>query len=74
MIPYVCTSLIFVVVAVLKLPTGQSKPLPYLITLFPPLLLALLDPEIFFKALDFAGTYGGKHLSSFFQLLDITIL
>ncbi|XP_057515526.1 uncharacterized protein LOC130797061 [Amaranthus tricolor] len=42
----------------LKLPTGQSKPLPYLITLFPPLLLALLDPEIFFKALDFAGTYG----------------
>ncbi|KAL9234834.1 hypothetical protein vseg_009659 [Gypsophila vaccaria] len=42
----------------LKLPTGQSKPLPYLITLFPPLLLSLLDPEIFFKALDFAGTYG----------------
>ncbi|KAH9622788.1 hypothetical protein KSS87_007384 [Heliosperma pusillum] len=42
----------------LKLPTGQSKPLPYLLTLFPPLLLSLLDPEIFFKALDFAGTYG----------------
>lgn len=42
----------------LKLPTGQSKPLPYLLTLFPPLVLALLDPEIFFKALDFAGTYG----------------
>lgn len=42
----------------LKLPAGQSKPLPYLITLFPPLVLALLDPEIFFKALDFAGTYG----------------
>ncbi|XXG50563.1 hypothetical protein AAC387_Pa02g4551 [Persea americana] len=42
----------------LKLPTGQSKPLPYLLTLFPPLALALLDPEIFFKALDFAGTYG----------------
>ncbi|XP_077209765.1 tryptophan/tyrosine permease isoform X4 [Tasmannia lanceolata] len=42
----------------LKLPTGQNKPLPYLLTLFPPLVLALLDPEIFFKALDFAGTYG----------------
>ncbi|KAJ3697558.1 hypothetical protein LUZ61_001263 [Rhynchospora tenuis] len=42
----------------LKLPTGQNKPLPYLLTLLPPLVLALLDPEIFFKALDFAGTYG----------------
>ncbi|KAH7677194.1 Amino acid/polyamine transporter 2 protein [Dioscorea alata] len=42
----------------LKLPSGQNKPLPYLVTLFPPLVLALLDPEIFFKALDFAGTYG----------------
>ncbi|MQL96317.1 hypothetical protein Taro_028991 [Colocasia esculenta] len=42
----------------LKLPTGKSMPLPYLLTLLPPLVLALLDPEIFFKALDFAGTYG----------------
>ncbi|KMT14665.1 hypothetical protein BVRB_4g074330 [Beta vulgaris subsp. vulgaris] len=42
----------------LKLPGSRSKLLPYLITLFPPLVLALLDPEIFFKALDFAGTYG----------------
>ncbi|XP_062170873.1 uncharacterized protein LOC133876640 isoform X3 [Alnus glutinosa] len=42
----------------LKLPTGQSRPLPYLLTLIPPLVLSLLDPEIFFKALDFAGTYG----------------
>ncbi|PIA53203.1 hypothetical protein AQUCO_00900056v1 [Aquilegia coerulea] len=41
-----------------KLPTGQRKPLPYLLSLFPPLVLSLLDPEIFFKALDFAGTYG----------------
>ncbi|KAI3954352.1 hypothetical protein MKX01_020506 [Papaver californicum] len=49
----------------LKLPSGQSKPLSYLLTLFPPLVLSLLDPEIFFKALDFAGTYGGrKHLRS----------
>ncbi|KAI5673501.1 hypothetical protein M9H77_13865 [Catharanthus roseus] len=42
----------------LKLPSGQSSPLPYLLTLIPPLVLSLLDPEIFFKALDFAGTYG----------------
>ncbi|XP_020275225.1 uncharacterized protein LOC109849764 [Asparagus officinalis] len=42
----------------LKLPSGQSKPLPFLLTLVPPLVLSLLDPEIFFKALDFAGTYG----------------
>lgn len=43
---------------VLKLPSGQNRPLPYLLTLIPPLALSLLDPEIFFKALDFAGTYG----------------
>ncbi|CAN8300662.1 unnamed protein product [Cochlearia groenlandica] len=42
----------------LKLRTGQNKPFLYLLTLVPPLLLSLLDPEIFFKALDFAGTYG----------------
>ncbi|KAL4364520.1 Tyrosine-specific transport protein [Arachis hypogaea] len=42
----------------LQLPSGQNKPLPYILTLIPPLILALLDPEIFFKALDFAGTYG----------------
>ncbi|GLT55639.1 hypothetical protein SLA2020_287430 [Shorea laevis] len=42
----------------LNLPAGQNKPLPYLFTLVPPLALALIDPEIFFKALDFAGTYG----------------
>ncbi|XP_028073275.1 uncharacterized protein LOC114275410 [Camellia sinensis] len=42
----------------LKLPSGQNKPLPYLLTLIPPLILSLLDPDIFFKALDFAGTYG----------------
>lgn len=38
----------------------REIPLPYLLTLLPPLVLSLLDPEIFFKALDFAGTYGGK--------------
>ncbi|CAN6476669.1 unnamed protein product [Victoria cruziana] len=42
----------------LKQPAGQNRPLPYLLTIFPPLVLALLDPEIFFRALDFAGTYG----------------
>ncbi|XP_062187768.1 uncharacterized protein LOC133891087 isoform X3 [Phragmites australis] len=42
----------------LKLPSGQNKPLPYIVTVLPPLVLSLLDPEIFFKALDFAGTYG----------------
>lgn len=42
----------------LNLPTGQNRPLPYILTLVPPLILSLLDPEIFFKALDFAGTYG----------------
>ncbi|XVF69466.1 hypothetical protein PTKIN_Ptkin11bG0084500 [Pterospermum kingtungense] len=33
----------------LKLPTGENRPQPYLLTLIPPLILALLDPEIFFK-------------------------
>ncbi|XP_020528320.1 uncharacterized protein LOC18442844 isoform X2 [Amborella trichopoda] len=42
----------------LKLPSGESKPLPYVLTIVPPLVLSLLDPDIFFKALDFAGTYG----------------
>ncbi|GAQ79764.1 Tryptophan or tyrosine transporter protein [Klebsormidium nitens] len=44
----------------LKLPSGQEKrrPLPYLLTLIPPYALALTNPEIFYKALDFAGAYG----------------
>ncbi|KAL8122407.1 hypothetical protein AgCh_018945 [Apium graveolens] len=42
----------------LKLPSGQNRPLPYVLTLTPPLILSLLDPDIFFRALDFAGTYG----------------
>ncbi|XP_024530937.1 uncharacterized protein LOC9646664 [Selaginella moellendorffii] len=43
----------------LKLPGGGSrKPLPYAVTLLPPTALALLSPDIFFKALDFAGAYG----------------
>lgn len=43
----------------LQLPTGARQPLPYLLTLAPPLLLAfLLGPAVFLDALDFAGTYG----------------
>ena len=43
----------------LQLPTGARQPLPYLLTLGPPLLLALsLGPAVFLDALDFAGTYG----------------
>ncbi|TYI64972.1 hypothetical protein E1A91_D09G125300v1 [Gossypium mustelinum] len=45
----------------LKLPAGENRPQPYLLTLIPPIGLALLDPEIFFKALDFAGTYGDRY-------------
>ena len=40
------------------MPTGSRQPLPYILTLAPPLALALLAPGIFFDALDFAGTYG----------------
>jgi tyrosine-specific transport protein len=43
---------------VLKLPTG-SKTLPvFALTLMPPTVLAILFPDVFYKALDFAGTYG----------------
>ncbi|XP_023530389.1 uncharacterized protein LOC111792980 isoform X1 [Cucurbita pepo subsp. pepo] len=42
----------------LKLPSGENKPLPFILTLVPPLILSLIDPEIFFKSLDVAGTYG----------------
>lgn len=41
----------------LGLPTGRQR-VPYLLTLVPPLLLALSFPEVFFSALEFAGTYG----------------
>ncbi|KAG6588142.1 Tyrosine-specific transport protein, partial [Cucurbita argyrosperma subsp. sororia] len=42
----------------LKLPSGENRPLPFILTLVPPLILSLIDPEIFFKSLDVAGTYG----------------
>ena len=53
---------------VLKLENGENRALPYVLTLVPPLILSLLDPEIFFKALDFAGTYGGTLLITFTML------
>lgn len=62
--PNLC--LAFWMFAVLKLPGGgRRSPLPYLLTLFPPFTLALTSPDIFYQALDFAGTYGGKYLSNF---------
>jgi tyrosine-specific transport protein len=42
----------------LGLPVGSGKAVPYAVTLIPPLGLALAFPGLFFKALDFAGTYG----------------
>lgn len=60
-----CFTVVIELLAVLKLPSGPNRPLPYLLTLVPPLILSLLDPEIFFKALDFAGTYGGMKIYLF---------
>ncbi|KAM3247724.1 hypothetical protein P3L10_009491 [Capsicum annuum] len=51
-----CLTFVIELLAVLKLPSGPNRPLPYLLTLVPPLILSLLD--LFFKALDFTGTYG----------------
>lgn len=41
----------------MKLPSGR-QPMPYLIALVPALGMALTYPDIFFKALNYAGTYG----------------
>lgn len=62
---FIASLCFFFFFSVLNLPTGQNRPLPYILTLVPPLILSLLDPEIFFKALDFAGTYGGIAKCSF---------
>ena len=40
-----------------KLPSGR-QPVPYLVALLPPLGLAFTYSDVFFKALDYAGTYG----------------
>ncbi len=36
----------------------MSRPARYLAVLLPPLAFALLKPDIFLSALDYAGTYG----------------
>ena len=42
----------------LQLPAGRQQVLPYALSVGPPLLLALSFPDLFFRALDVAGTYG----------------
>lgn len=42
----------------LKLPSGQRQGIPFAMTLGPPFLFALAFRDIFFQALDAAGTYG----------------
>ncbi|WIA32010.1 hypothetical protein OEZ86_002863 [Tetradesmus obliquus] len=42
----------------LALPSGRQAPLPYAITLLPPFVVAVTNPNIFLQALDTAGTYG----------------
>ena len=41
-----------------QVPPGKKSPLPFVASLLPPTLLALSYPDVFFKALDYAGTYG----------------
>ena len=48
----------------LQLPAGRQQVLPYALTVGPPLLLALSFPDLFFRALDVAGTYGRATLPS----------
>ena len=39
--------------------TSNLRPLlPYVLTSVPPLIMAVLNPDAFFAALDIAGTYG----------------
>ena len=42
----------------LQLKAGRQQPVPYLVTLLPPYVLAMAYPDVFFAALDAAGTYG----------------
>eukprot|EP00873_Tetraselmis_striata_P035180 jgi/Tetstr1/455444/TSEL_042273.t1 len=42
----------------MQLRSGRQQPVPYLATLVPPYILAMLFPGVFFSALDAAGTYG----------------
>jgi len=41
-----------------QLPSGRPQAVPYALTVGPPLVLALSFPDLFFRALDVAGTYG----------------
>lgn len=45
------------ILRLVQLPSGK-QPVPYLLTLVPPLALALSFPDVFFFLLDLAGTYG----------------
>lgn len=42
----------------LQLPTGRRQALPYVLTVVPPLAFAMAFPDVFYHALDFAGSYG----------------
>jgi hypothetical protein len=42
----------------LQMPTTKRAPVPYIVTLLPPLLLALSFPDVFFNALELAGVFG----------------
>ena len=42
----------------LQAPPGKKSPLAFVAAILPPTVLALSFPDIFFKALDYAGTYG----------------
>ena len=54
----------------MQIPTGQRQIVPYALTLGPPFLLALTFPNLFFDALDFAGTYG---VLTLFGLLPVAM-
>ncbi len=41
-----------------QLPPGGRQPVPYALTLLPPLALALSFPGVFFSSLSVAGAYG----------------